>query len=293
MIVNHSSGKCKSADIVLSYRLFGNEQAINGNEKTPVLFIHGLSYFSYDWLEFGVQLCIDRLGCAMDMRGFGDSSESAEDDYSIPSMAEDIKNLLDHLGWEQVILVAHSMGARSAAYFTQNNPDYVKGLVLVDWSPENAPAGSKRVATTVANMPDVFADLKDVMKYFGTDSDSPDGQDKLERFKAYTKLADSGDGITIKRSGFFKQQFIKQLESGKAPNRGVDLWGVVRAIQVPVLLLRGTRSDLFAAETLPKMLDSNNRIQAQEIEAGHYIIGDNPEKSLSSISTFIQSLETK
>lgn len=293
MIVNHTSGKCKSADIVLNYRLFGNKQSVNGNEQTPVLFIHGLSYFSYDWLEFGSTLCVDRMGCAMDMRGFGDSGESADDDYSIPSMAEDIKNLLDHLGWEKVILVAHSMGARSASYFTRNNPEYVKGLVLVDWSPENAPAGSKRVATTVANMPDAFADLKEVMKYFGTDPDSPDGQDKLERFKAYTKPVEAGEGITIKRSGFFKQQFLKQLASGKAPNRGVDLWDVVRSIQVPVLLLRGTRSDLFAAETLPKMLDSNALIQAQEIDAGHYIIGDNPEVSLASIRTFIQSLETK
>jgi uncharacterized protein YuzB (UPF0349 family) len=52
-------------------------------------------------------------------------------------------------------------------------------------------------------------------------------------------------------------------------------------------LIRGSRSDLFAAETLPKMLQKNSRIQAVEIDAGHYVTGDNPEKALEVIRKFI------
>ena len=50
----------------------------------------------------------------MDMRGFGDSTYSPAGDYSVTTMADDIAHLLDHLRWDKVILVAHSMGGRSA-----------------------------------------------------------------------------------------------------------------------------------------------------------------------------------
>ena len=41
----HQTGTCKSGDVTLFYRLLGK------GSQTPILFVHGLSYFSYDWLE--------------------------------------------------------------------------------------------------------------------------------------------------------------------------------------------------------------------------------------------------
>lgn len=289
MIESHTINTCLSGDVSLAYRLFGRSDRDALTTKTPVLFIHGLSYFSYDWVNFGTQLCTDRLGCAMDMRGFGDSTYSQAGDYAVTTMADDITRLLDHLKWRNVILVAHSMGGRSATCFAAAHPARVKGLVLVDWSPENAPTGSKRVANTVASTPDTFATVDDAMRYFGTDPDSPSGVEKRARFEAYTKPV--AGGFAIKRDPFFRDQFRRQLETGEAPKRGVDLWQLLGDVVVPTLVLRGTRSDLFAAETLPKMLQKNARIRAQEIEAGHHIAGDNPEAALAAIRPFINSLE--
>lgn len=289
MIESHTIYTCPSGDVTLAYRLFGRRDPDALATRTPVLFIHGLSYFSYDWVNFGTRMCTDRLGCAMDMRGFGDSTYSPAGDYSVTTMADDIAHLLDHLRWDKVILVAHSMGGRSATCFAAANPARVAGLVLVDWSPENAPAGSKRVANTVAATPDTFATVADAMRYFGTDPDSPDGADKRARFEAYTRPV--AGGFAIKRDPFFRDQFRRQLETGEAPKRGVDLWQLLSDVVVPTLVLRGTRSDLFAAETLPKVLQKNPRIQAQEIEAGHHVAGDNPEAAIATIRPFINSLE--
>ncbi len=127
------------------------------------------------------------------------------------------------------------------------------------------------------------------MRYFGTDPDSPDGADKRARFEAYTRPV--AGGFAIKRDPFFRDQFRRQLETGEAPKRGVDLWQLLSDVVVPTLVLRGTRSDLFAAETLPKVLQKNPRIQAQEIEAGHHVAGDNPEAAIATIRPFINSLE--
>jgi pimeloyl-ACP methyl ester carboxylesterase len=283
MVAPHEHRYFDEDDVRLSYRLFGEPTS-----RAPVLFVHGLSYFSYDWVDFGSMLCSDRAGCAMDMRGFGDSSESAAGDYGVPAMSEDICRLMDHLRWTRAILVAHSMGGRSAAWTAARHPSRVQALVLVDWSPENSPAGSKRVATTVANAPEVFSGVPEAMAYFGVDADSPKGAAARARYEAYLRPVEGG--FALKRSAFFRDQFRRQLESGQKP-KGVDLWDAVQRIAAPTLALRASRSDLFGAETVPRLLAANPRIEFLEIEGGHNLAADNAPATLSAIRDFIDGLE--
>src|SRR5687767_3005033 len=100
--------KVKSGDVSIHYRRLGNDRGL-----TPILIVHGLSYFSYDWLGVGESLGAEREVILMDMRGFGDSDWSPTRDYSVPTMAQDIVAVLEHAGWKQAVLIGHSMGGRS------------------------------------------------------------------------------------------------------------------------------------------------------------------------------------
>ena len=124
--------------------------------KVPVLIVHGLSYTSKDWADVAQALGAGREVIRMDMRGFGESDWSAEKDYSVPSMAQDIVAVLDAARWPQAVLAGHSMGGRSATWAAARNPGRVAGLVLIDYTPENAPAGTRRTAERVVNSPDRF-----------------------------------------------------------------------------------------------------------------------------------------
>lgn len=124
--------------------------------KTPVLIVHGLSYTSQDWAGVAEKLGAEREVICIDMRGFGESDWSPKQDYSVPSMAQDVIAVLDHAGCKRAVLAGHSMGGRSAAYAAAKNPARAAGLVLIDYTPENAPAGSKRTAERVVNTPDRF-----------------------------------------------------------------------------------------------------------------------------------------
>ena len=53
------------------YRRFGRPG------RTPVLIVHGLSYFSYDWIGPAAGIAVDREVVAIDMRGFGQSTGSS------------------------------------------------------------------------------------------------------------------------------------------------------------------------------------------------------------------------
>jgi pimeloyl-ACP methyl ester carboxylesterase len=277
MTVAHQTGRCASGDVELFYRRLGRPGA------TPLVFVHGLSYFSYDWLEVAAALAAEREAACLDMRGFGDSGWSSSRDYSVATMAADIGSLLDHLGWPRALLVGHSMGGRSAAYFAARHPERAAGLVLVDYSPENAPAGSRRTAETVAGTPALFASVDEAMRHFKA------GPEKRARFEAY--LAPAPGGFAVKRDPHFREQFRKILEGGERPKLGVDMWQVLAELACPALVVRGARSDLFAPETVARVREANPRIAVAEVDSGHNVAGENPEGFLAAVRPFLASLK--
>jgi pimeloyl-ACP methyl ester carboxylesterase len=77
---------------------------------------------------------------AYDQRGHGRSFHAdlaAEPDaYSPERMADDLRLILDDLGWSRIRLVGHSMGGRVALTFAALYPERVESLVIVDIGPE-------------------------------------------------------------------------------------------------------------------------------------------------------------
>jgi esterase len=270
----------RSGALELAFRrVAGRAQAPAGPAPAvPAVFVHGLSFFSYDWVPIAEAL--GREAACLDMRGFGDSGWAK--DYSIPAMAADIGALLDHLGWARALVVGHSMGGRNAAYFAAKNPARVAGLALIDYSPEIAPAGSKRVAQTVAGVPEVFPTIDAAMAHFKA------GPEKRARFEAYLRPVEGG--YAIKRDPYFRDQFRKALETGERPQPGVDMWQALGELAMPTLVVRGARSDLFAAGTVAQVKAANARIRLVEVDAGHNVAGDDAQGLVAALRAFAATL---
>ncbi len=116
-----------------------------GAEGTPVVCVHGLTANAFCFQALADALAPDHRVFAYDLRGRGDS-DKPEDDYSIPTHALDLLELLDGLGLEKPVIVGHSLGASIALYFAAHYPDRLSKLVLMDggaplpWKkPEEAP----------------------------------------------------------------------------------------------------------------------------------------------------------
>ena len=275
----HHTGTTPSGDVQIFYRAFGTGGA------TPVLIIHGLSYFSYDWIAVADRLAAGRKVAAMDMRGFGESTWSKDKNYAVGDFAQDCLNLMDHLGWRKTVLVGHSMGGRNATWCAAENPDRVAALVLVDYTPQNAPAGANRVATTVAGVPDRFASVAQAMAYFGADASDLAAR---ARYEAYLDRRDGG--YVVKRDTVHRDRFRKLL-AGRAPGSGPDMWDALARVQCAVLAVRGTRSDMFAEDTVGRVKAINRNITLVEVDAGHNVGGENPGALLAEVGKFLESLE--
>lgn len=269
----HETGRVRSGEVSIHFRKLGKPG------RTPILIVHGLSYFSYDWLGVAQALAADREVAAMDMRGFGDSDWSPSKDYSVPTMAQDIVDVLDHLGWKRAVLAGHSMGGRSTIHAAAKQPARVAALVLVDYSPENAPAGTRRTTEMVGNTPDAFPSIEAAMQYFG--------KGDRARFEAYLKKTDLG--FSVKRDPHFRDQFRKLLQTGERPKLGVDMWQLLGEVRCPILSLRGARSDMYAPETVAKMKAANPRLQVVEVaRAGHDVAGENPQDLAAAMISFVK-----
>jgi len=279
---NAGTGTVRSGDVDLFYRRFGKPGA------TPLLIVHGLSYFSYDWIDVATALSHDREVVAMDLRGFGDSSWSPARDYALETFAQDIVALLDHLGWKQVILIGHSMGGRICLCTAAWYPDRVAALACVDFAPDVAAAGRAGVARRIGNQPDWFESVNQALTYHGYPEDLSAQAPMRKRFEAFLRQEDGR--YQLKRDLHFRDSFRQTLAGGKPQAVNVDLWGLLAQLIMPVLFLRGTKSDMFAPETLQKLRDNFPDASAEEVEGGHDLAGDNPEGVLQALRAFLSRI---
>ena len=65
------------------------------------------------------------------------------------------------------------------------------------------------------------------------------------------------------------------------------LWPMLSQLQIPTLVIRATKSDMFAPETLDKARQANPRLTAIELEGSHDLAGDNPDGLVGAMRDFL------
>ena len=278
----HVTGSARSGDVDLFYRRFGRPG------RTPVLIVHGLSYFSYDWIGPASRIAADREVVAMDMRGFGNSGCSPTRDYKLDTLSADVICLLDHLGWRKAVLMGHSFGGRVCLATAGWRAERVAGLILVDFAPDIAPEGRRHTAERIGLQPDVFASVDEALAYHGH-NDVPAAAPLRLRYEAFLKKVDAG--YVLRRDLAFRDNFKKALDTGQSQPVPAFLWPMLQELKVPALVIRGSESDMFASETLPKVRAVNPRATAIEIQGSHDLAHDNPDGLVTAVRTFLEHNE--
>lgn len=102
----------------------------------PLLLLHGYTGGKNDFVDVIGPLAERGWHVvAPDHRGHGSSSKpEREEDYSFAIFAADALALADQLGWDDFVLLGHSMGGMIAQVLTLTAPERVRGLILMDTS---------------------------------------------------------------------------------------------------------------------------------------------------------------
>ncbi|ORY43589.1 Alpha/Beta hydrolase protein [Leucosporidium creatinivorum] len=96
-----------------AYKVLGGEQ-----KATPLVLVHGLSAVGLvDWLPLAEELAHSRPVLIFDHRGIGASTipkQREKEPYTSLDLADDVVELVKHVGWKEMDLLGFSMGGMIA-----------------------------------------------------------------------------------------------------------------------------------------------------------------------------------
>jgi len=248
----------------------------------PVLLLHGFGDSAEVW-EFVIPHLKGAFRIiALDQRGHGESSRASPEAYTTLHFVSDIEALRRELGLEGFSLVGHSMGGRNALVYSAMYGDGVRRLVVIDYGPELAPEGRRRILRALRIRPDRFR-LEEMAEALMEENPRLDLHKALQYLTRVTRPTE--DGLFTWRCDL---RLLQRMREGKRVIRDIDLWEFLPKVKTPTLLLRGELSDLLSPEGARRTVEALPLARLREIpRAGHAVILDNPEDTARAIGEFL------
>lgn len=120
-----------------------------GGDKPVMLMAHGSSDNGLCWTNLAKELQGDYDIIMADARGHGLSGPPSRSDPA-DVQAEDLAGLIGALKLKKPILMGHSMGSASVAWFAAKYPDIPRAVILEDPRLTPRPPGDPRLSVTTA-----------------------------------------------------------------------------------------------------------------------------------------------
>jgi pimeloyl-ACP methyl ester carboxylesterase len=266
-------------------RLFSRVYEGPGAAAPVVLCLHGLTRNSRDFEDLASHLALRYRVIAPDVRGRGFSARDPNfNNYQIPVYLGDLQRLLSGLGAARVAIVGTSMGGLMAMVLAVTQPAQVTGIVLNDVGPEFDPVGLERIRGYAGKSPPVrdwAGAVAQVRLVYGPVW--PGLEDA--RWEKLARLSFRADADGVPQPDYDPLIAEPLKDNSRAAPDLWPLWGAIA--KVPVLALRGARSDVLSAATLERMRREKPDLRAVEVaNRGHVPLLDEPE-CLEAIDEFL------
>lgn len=108
-------------------------EELGNTTKPPLIILHGFFASSRNWRQIAQKLAQDFHIYVPDCRNHGASPHNEIMDYA--AMAQDLLVFINQHHLEQVNLLGHSMGGKTAMWFALNYPNKMDKLIIADIAP--------------------------------------------------------------------------------------------------------------------------------------------------------------
>ena len=113
-------------------------------EGKPFIILHGFLGMGDNWKTLGQQFSEKGFQVHLiDQRNHGKSFHDEEFSYEV--MTKDLKHYCESYGLDDIVLLGHSMGGKTAMLFATNYPKMVSKLIVADISPRYYPVHHDRI----------------------------------------------------------------------------------------------------------------------------------------------------
>lgn len=251
--------------------------------EIPLLCLTGLARNSKDFAPFAARVsALGRRVLCLDYRGRGRSGYDPDPmNYQPATYLNDIRHMLAALGLHRVVVVGSSLGGILGMGMGAAMPTAIAGLILNDVGPEIDTTGFARIQDYLkADRPhrswdEAVADLKTIF----TNNSFTEAE---WREVAEGTFRQGDDGLL---HFDWDVKLYKPIE--KSP--GIpDLWPYFNSVRhVPMLVLRGEKSDILLPGTVERMVANHPSIRAVTVPgAGHIPTLKEPE-AVEAVDDFL------
>lgn len=287
--VSYSTGTAKSGDVDVFFRHAG------AGDRTPVIILHQANYFdSADWIPVIDLLAADRPVAALDARGFGRSTWSANKDYSHEANASDVLAVLDELGWASAVLLGAARGGAHGLLIASHFPERAKALILADYVPAigiGHPGAPLLMKQLTGLEPRAFPTLADALAATAREQDIPEGSPARARAEEIFKPVPGGYAIGTRDPDFVNPIPLTAGEWPFSVPIDVDLWAELEKVSCPVLNVRVARAPApYPPQSVERIARDFPAVEVVEgIPAGQDISAAAPREFAAAVRSFLDS----
>jgi pimeloyl-ACP methyl ester carboxylesterase len=233
-------------------RLHYRDYAGGDGARPPILCIPGLTRNARDFEGLAERLAPGWRVLCVELRGRGESAYAKDPMSYVPlAYLQDLIRLLDELGLPRFIGIGTSLGGLMLMLLATARRANFAGALLNDFGPDIAPEGLARIRAHVGNggaQPTWVHAARALAETQGMIYPDWKLQDWLRHAKRLCRLNSQGR-IVLDYDQRIAEPF--RVPGGEA---GVNLWPAFEAMAgMPLTVLRGAHSDLFAPATAARM----------------------------------------
>lgn len=252
----------------LFYRKYGS--------GPPLIILHGLYGSSDNWIPIAKMISGNFTIYIPDIRNHGKSPHSGIHNYD--AISDDISELTEELGFENIFLAGHSMGGKAAVRFAMRWPDKIKGLLIADIAPFT---DEKKISDAYDQHYSILSAM------LNTDIESADSRDIIENLLARQISSDKIRGFIMKNlqrnedNRFsWKLNVHALLENLPGILASLPYEGALQypLTGFPVTFLKGENSAYLDTEDFREILRFFPAAELKIIEnTGHWLHAENPD----------------
>lgn len=242
----------------------------------PLLILHGLFGSSRNWQTLARQYAEHFDVISVDLRNHGQSFHSAEMNYSV--MADDVEELIRHLGLQSVRVIGHSMGGKVALRLAIDHRDLVDRMVIADIAPVSYQHDHNETLDALLSV-----DLNQL-------SSRTDADEQLQSQIVEAPLrAFLLQNLKREDNRWLWRVNLQAIEAHMRDLTSFDLPDTVE-VNTPALFVYGTRSD-YVGEPQQQIIEKQfSQARLQPVDgAGHWLHAEKPDIFLDLTLAYLRS----
>jgi len=244
-------------------------------EGAPLVILHGFLGMGDNWKTLAKQF--SALGFQVhlvDQRNHGRSFHDSEFNYEV--LASDLKTYCSYHNLQDIVLLGHSMGGKTAMLFAALHPEMVSKLIVADISPRFYPVHHDAILEGMSSLDfEVIKSRKEAEEQLSKYVQDVGTRQFL--LKNIYRVSSEVLGLRINLETL--KTHVSEVGEALAP---------YLKYQKETLFLRGDKSEYISVqdETLIKRQFPNAAIKTIS-NAGHWLHAENPEEFFHNVRVFI------